>query len=403
VKVLDSSGSGYTSGILAGIDWVVKHGNIDVINMSLGGSGVDQAYDDAFVAANNAGIVVVVAAGNSSADASNYSPAYSPHAITVSALADFNGLSGGRAPSTCLSDTDDTLAYFSNFGPAVDIAAPGVCIYSTYPIEKGSYGTISGTSMAAPHVAGAAALLASTYQHPMDATDVAAIRSTLLSSGNFDWTDDSGDGIQEPLLDITRFTPSFVNGPGNVANAAPKASFTYDCPTLSCTFDGSGSSDSDGTISTYAWTFGDGGTSSGVTTGHDYAAGGARSVTLTVTDNGGATNSQTQSVTVTASSGGGGGGGGGGACDGKGTTVLLTPSSTNQGKSWTATVDVVNCVGGAETAFESTSEQWSASGSATHNCVNGVSSCTESLSGIRKNTGSVSFTLNGAQTTVLKP
>ena len=116
--------------------------------MSLGGSGVNQAYETAIAKAVANGVVVVVAAGNSDLDANNYSPAFAPSAITVSALADFNGISGGGAEPTCRSDIDDTLADFSNWGSAVDIAAPGVCIYSTYPIEKGSYNTISGTSMA---------------------------------------------------------------------------------------------------------------------------------------------------------------------------------------------------------------------------------------------------------------
>lgn len=216
VKVLNRRGSGTTSGIIAGIDWVVGRGDIEVINMSLGGSGVSSAY---LTAINNAvanGVVVVVAAGNSDANSNNYSPAYVPAAITVSALADFNGLAGGGAASTCRADVDDTLADFSNWGSAVDIAAPGVCILSTYPLEQGEYGTISGTSMAAPHVAGAAALLAS-RNNPNNTTDVNNIRNTLVNNGNLNWVDDSGDGIQERLLDLSNssvFNPVYVAGSG---------------------------------------------------------------------------------------------------------------------------------------------------------------------------------------------
>jgi subtilisin family serine protease len=211
VKVLDSQGSGYSSSVLAGIDWVVAQDNIEVINMSLSGLGVSAAYQTAIDNAVANGVVVVVAAGNSDADANNYSPAYVPSAITVSALADFNGTAGGNGSPTCRTDEDDTLANFSNWGSAVDIAAPGVCILSTYPIEKGEYGTLSGTSMAAPHVAGAAALLASGSNAPQNATDVAAIRDRLVNSGNLNWTDDSGDGIKERLLAVSSFSPTLVS------------------------------------------------------------------------------------------------------------------------------------------------------------------------------------------------
>jgi subtilisin family serine protease len=118
----------------------------------------------------------------------------------VSALADFDGAAGGFGSSTCRPDTDDTLADFSNYGSAVDIAAPGVCIYSTW--IGGGYGTISGTSMASPHVAGALAVLASN-NHPQNAADVQSMYNTLTNEGNDGWVDDSGDVTQEPLLDLT--------------------------------------------------------------------------------------------------------------------------------------------------------------------------------------------------------
>jgi hypothetical protein len=143
--------------------------------------------------------------------------------LSVSALADFNGLPGGGAAATCRTDQDDTLADFSNWGPEVDIAAPGVCILSTYPLEQGTYGTISGTSMASPHAAGALALLAS-ISNPNNATDVYNLYNQVKTAGNYNWTDDSGDGIKEPLLDVSNtaiFNPVLVPGTGGAPPAAP--------------------------------------------------------------------------------------------------------------------------------------------------------------------------------------
>ena len=221
VKVLSSSGSGYSSQIIAGIDWVTAHADtIEVANMSLGGSGFSQAEYDAIQGAVNAGIAFAVAAGNDDADANNYSPGGFDNVLSVSALADFNGLPGGGAASTCRTDQDDTLADFSNWGPEVDIAAPGVCILSTYPIEQGEYGTISGTSMASPHAAGALALLASA-NNPNNAADVYNLYNQVKAAGNYNWVDDSGDGILEPLLDVSTFAPVLVPGTGGAAPTAP--------------------------------------------------------------------------------------------------------------------------------------------------------------------------------------
>jgi subtilisin family serine protease len=221
VKVLSASGSGYSSQIIAGIDWVTAHAStIEVANMSLGGSGFSQAEYDAIQGAVNAGIAFAVAAGNDDADANNYSPGGFDNVLSVSALADFNGLPGGGGAPTCRADQDDTLADFSNWGAEIDVAAPGVCILSTYPIEQGEYGTISGTSMASPHAAGALALLASA-NNPANATDVYNLYNQVKAAGNYNWTDDSGDGIQEPLLDVSTFTPLLVPGTGGTPPAAP--------------------------------------------------------------------------------------------------------------------------------------------------------------------------------------
>jgi subtilisin family serine protease len=213
IRVLNNNGSGYTSWIIAGIDYVTsKASQIEVANMSLGCECTSTAQDNAITRSIDAGVVYVVAAGNSDKNASTFSPANHPYVITVSALADFNGLPGGGAAPTCRTDQDDTLADFSNWGSLIEITAPGVCIYSTW--KNGGYNTISGTSMASPHVAGAAALIASRY-NPGNRTDVLNIRAAIVNAGNFDWTDDSGDGIKEPLLDVsdtTLFNPVMVAG-----------------------------------------------------------------------------------------------------------------------------------------------------------------------------------------------
>jgi len=198
VKVLTNYGTGTTAQIIAGIDYVDAHADaIEVANMSLGGTGESVAMDLAIRKAVEDGVTFVLSAGNRAIDVNNYHPAGVPEAITVSALADFDGLPGGLGAPTCYTDIDDTLANFSNYGTGVDIIAPGVCIYSTY--LDGRYATMSGTSMSAPYVTGAAALLASTGLY----TTPAAIKDQLLASGNYEWVDDAPDGVKEPLLDVS--------------------------------------------------------------------------------------------------------------------------------------------------------------------------------------------------------
>ncbi len=142
----------------------------------------------------------VVAAGNDNADAANTVPAAYEEVITVSALADFNGLPGGGAAATCRADVDDTRADFSNFGADVDIMAPGVCILSTYRGRQ--FATLSGTSMASSHVAGAAAL----YKSANPAATPAMVKAALQAAGNLDWNDvDDPDGIKETLLNVATF------------------------------------------------------------------------------------------------------------------------------------------------------------------------------------------------------
>jgi subtilisin family serine protease len=209
VRVLNNAGSGTFSAIICGIDYVTAHANeIEVANMSLGGSGSDSAcgsnkdaMHEAICKSVAAGVTYVVAAGNETDNAANHVPAAYDEVITVSALADFNGLPGGGAAPTCRSDVDDTIADFSNFGADVDIMAPGVCILSTW--KGAGYNTISGTSMASPHVAGGAAL----YKATNPTASPSAVKSALQAAGttNYSWPAGDPDGIQEKLLNVATF------------------------------------------------------------------------------------------------------------------------------------------------------------------------------------------------------
>jgi subtilisin family serine protease len=214
VKVLSDQGSGYKSHIIAGIDYVTANaGSIEVANMSLGGSGSDDgkscsattdSYKKAICNSVAAGVTYAVAAGNSSADAATAVPAAYDMVITVSALADFDGLPGGRAAATCRADVDDTFANFSNYGADVDLIAPGVCITSTWPtaLIASGYNTISGTSMASPHVAGAAAL----YKATNPGATPAQVQSALQGAGTTDWNNvDDKDSTKEKLLNVSGF------------------------------------------------------------------------------------------------------------------------------------------------------------------------------------------------------
>jgi subtilisin len=183
IKVLDANLDGTDASVLCGLDWAAAHAElIDVANMSFGGqpdgSLPGQRFDDttcgrstgdvlhaAVCRAVALGVVLVAAAGNSSIDAALAIPAAYPEAITASGMVDSDGQPGGFGPpDPCLGLADDTFASFSNFGTPIDIAAPAVCVSSTYP-EPDAVAVDSGTSFAAPFVTGAAALLHSRYGH----------------------------------------------------------------------------------------------------------------------------------------------------------------------------------------------------------------------------------------------
>ncbi|MEO5824882.1 MAG: S8 family serine peptidase [Gemmatimonadales bacterium] len=282
VRVLDCQGSGTTSGVIAGVDWVTANRVLPAsANMSLGG-GASSTLDAAVKNSIASGVSYAVAAGNGDflgrqQDACTGSPSRVPEAITIGA-----------------TDNTDKKASWSNYGNCVDFFAPGVSITSAWYQSDTQTNTISGTSMAAPHVAGAAAL----YLEANPGASPLSVRNALYDNTTKGIVASSSTANNHLL-----HTLGFGSG-GGTPNNPPAASFTYTCSDLSCSFT-DGSTDSDGSIASRTWTFGDGATSTATNPAYTYAASGTYTVQLTATDNGGATNSTSKSVTVTSGATGG--------------------------------------------------------------------------------------------------
>ncbi|RSN79664.1 peptidase S8 [Streptomyces sp. WAC 05379] len=181
VRVLDNSGSGTTAGVIAGIDWVTaNHSGPSVANMSLGG-GASTTLDTAVRNSIASGVTYAVAAGNSSANASSYSPARVTEAITVGA-----------------TTSSDARASYSNYGSVLDIFAPGSSITAGWYTSDTATNTISGTSMATPHVAGAAAV----YLASHTSATPAAVASALTGGATANVVTSPGSGSPNRLLKL---------------------------------------------------------------------------------------------------------------------------------------------------------------------------------------------------------
>ncbi|MFD9327614.1 S8 family serine peptidase [Streptomyces sp. NPDC060065] len=195
VRVLDNAGSGTTAGVVAGIDWVTQNAvKPAVANMSLGG-GADSALDTAVRNSIASGVTYAIAAGNSNANASSYSPARVTEAITV-----------GATTST------DARASYSNYGSVLDIFAPGSSITSSWNTSDTATNSISGTSMATPHVAGAAAV----YLGDNPTATPAQVATGLINNSSTGVVTSPGTGSPNRLLNVVGGTttppgPRFEN------------------------------------------------------------------------------------------------------------------------------------------------------------------------------------------------
>ena len=244
VRVLDGSGDGSDATLLCGLDWVYSNSStIDVVNMSLVGSGLDipctrsgpptnqndpySPVHEAICLLYDLGIPVVAAAGNAGSTTAAVTPATYDEVIAVSAFNDFNGTpgGGGTKPSGCAtsSSNDDRFATYSNYGSDVDIMAPGTCVLSTAMGGGTAYKT--GTSMAAPHVTGAVAL----YLSQNSSADVGDVKSWLYSqavaqNSQFGILGGDTDGFSELVLRIGPGTiPLATETPTATATAPPPA------------------------------------------------------------------------------------------------------------------------------------------------------------------------------------
>ncbi|MFD5596926.1 S8 family peptidase [Streptomyces griseorubiginosus] len=181
VRVLDNAGSGTTAGVIAGIDWVTNnHSGPSVANLSLGG-GASSTLDTAVRNSIASGVTYAIAAGNSSANASSYSPARVTEAITV-----------GATTST------DARASYSNYGSVLDIFAPGSSITAGWYTSDTATNTISGTSMATPHVAGAAAV----YLAGHTSATPAQVATALVNGSTSNAVTSPGSGSPNKLLKL---------------------------------------------------------------------------------------------------------------------------------------------------------------------------------------------------------
>ncbi|WP_051323038.1 S8 family serine peptidase [Luteimonas sp. J29] len=314
VRVL-GRGGGYDSDIIDAITWasggivsgVPANANpAEVINLSLGGEGpCSTTWQNAINGAVGRGTTIVVAAGNDNANVSGYSPGNCANVVSVAA-----------------NDRQGNRAWYSNYGNLIDVTAPGgeTCVPnasntgcsstatpaqgvwstlnsgSTTPGSE-SYASYQGTSMAAPHVAGVVALMQAAAPSPLTPAQV----ETILKQTARPLPGSCSGGCGAGIVDANAAVVAAMGGSGP-GNNPPNADFTSTVSGLTVQFTDT-STDSDGSIVSRSWNFGDGTSSSAANPSKTYASAGSYNVTLTVTDDDGASSSRTRAVTVGAGGG----------------------------------------------------------------------------------------------------
>jgi len=281
VKVFGDTGTWTYSSTLVDAAYKCRDAGAKVISMSLEGANFSSIENYVFNQLyNDYGILSVAAAGNSGGTAYSYPASYDA-VISVGAV-----------------DQNNAVASFSRTNDKVELTAPGVNIYSTF---KNTYANMSGTSMATPHVTAAAALVWSANPSWTNAQIRQALTGSALDLGTAGRDNAYGFGViqaQKALQLLGWSAGAPVTPPP--ANVAPTAAFTFNCTGLTCAFDASSSTDPDGSLTAYNWTFGNGATATGATANVTYAAAGDYTVTLTVTDDQGATAQVSQTATARA-------------------------------------------------------------------------------------------------------
>ena len=278
VRVLGPGGA--ARNIIAGVDWVTaNHVKPAVANMSVGGAA-SNALDAAVRGSIESGVTYVVSAGNMDDDACKYSPGRVREALTLGA-----------------TRNNDERWGSSNFGECVDLFAPGVSITSAINTSNTATAVYSGTSMSAPHTAGVAAL----YLELFPEATPAQVFSAVTEATTKDVVTESPTGNNHLLYSLAW---SEGDPPPPPPNQPPVADFSFTTSELTVTFTDQ-SYDTDGDVVAWEWNFGDGNNSGTQHPTHTYTSAGTYTVSLTVTDNDGATGNTSQLVTVTSDDNGG--------------------------------------------------------------------------------------------------